>query len=320
MKAAVVVPTNRPERIIAFCQAWAPQFNKRHEPGTAHDEVRLLVIEDFPTQPSVLPDWVEHYCHQDIDEMGESGECIPRRSGGVRSFGFWKAAQDKTVDMIVSLDDDVTPLEGVDLLAEHWKQLETLRHLRWWPTADVRTRGYPYSMEGVKPVLNHGLWRGIPDLDAVEQMKHGELVWKPPAGNSLVPPGMYYTMCIMNVAFRPEVAPFMFMPPLPEGMKRWDDIWCGVIFKRIADLAGWAVTSGDPAVRHERASTVQGNLGQEFLGYGINEMLWKVVDESEPSSDPLTAYGYTAGRLATGFPQLERTVQAMHAWARLWHD
>lgn len=311
MKTAVVVPTNRPERIESFCKAWASQLNK--------PDVRLIIVEDFPEPKATLPGWVEHYCHQDIDALGKKGLCIPRRSGGVRSFGFWLAGQSTDLDMILTLDDDVTPLDGVDIIAEHWRQLETPRHRRWWPTADVRTRGFPYSTEGmVKPVLNHGLWRGMPDLDALEQMKQGELVWKPPTGNNMVPPRMYYTMCIMNVAFRPGVAPYLFMAPFPDGFKRWDDIWGGLIFKRLADLMGWVVTSGEPVVRHERASTVQGNLSQEFLGYGLNETFWKVLDGNVTGSNPQSIYNNTATAIEREFPQLSSMTQAMRDWAKLW--
>lgn len=318
MKAAVVVPTNRPERITGFIKAWQEQFNR--------PDVRLLVIEDFPQRQSVLPEWAEHYCHEDIDrELGDSAWCIPRQAGGVRSFGFWKAAQDETVDMIVSLDDDVKPSREWDsnLLADHWRSLEAPQQLRWQRTSQrVRTRGYPYTLgEGVKSVLNHGLWEGVADIDAIEQltteMDDHCYSWE----SHLVPPGVYYTMCIMNVAFRREFAPFMFMPPFPDGMKRWDDIWCGIIAKRIADLHGWAVTSGKPLVHHERASNPLNNLRQEFLGYGINEELWETVDSAGHKDDtPGCTYLNIVDAIEDRFPILGQATHAMRRWAELWAE
>ena len=180
-------------------------------------------------------------------------------------------------------------------------------------------------------MLNHGLWQGFPDIDAITQLSNpdtaAQFYHAMVSRESLVPPGMYYTNCGMNYAFRREVAPFIYFPKLPDGMKRWDDIWMGIIFKRIADLFGWPVTSGWPLLRHERASDPLNNLRQEFLGYGVNEELWKVVDKTViPGTDlltregptPLRTYCYIAEWLSHDFPQLAETARLMRVWASLW--
>lgn len=327
MKAAIVVPSNRPERLCLFIAAWADQFKR--------EDVRLIICEDAPAATvALVPTWAEHYAWPQIDDrLGEKADCIPRRAGGIRSFGFWLAGMDKSIDMIVSLDDDCMPNGNENLIAAHWSMLEQPRTLRWFNTMQDETlpRGYPYGVRaGVKAVLNHGLWRGVPDVDAYTQLQEPDIRFNYVAGSLLVPVGQYLPMCIMNVAFRRDMAPYMYMPPLPEGMKRWDDIWCGVIFKRLADVYGWAVTSGEPCVRHERASNVLTNLKQEMLGYGINERMWKVVDnivaaivgpqssECDGWNTSMEIYLAIATDIGIVFPELENTSLMMRRWARLW--
>lgn len=319
MKSAVIVPTNRPERIVQFIEAWAKQFH--------HSTVRLIVIEDAPQWSVTLPEWIEHYCHADIEsQLGDKADCIPTRSGGCRDFGFWLAGKDKTVDMIVSLDDDVLPLDGIDFLAEHWQALETPRNLKWWqPFPGFRLRGEPYYPETVKPMLNLGLWQGFPDVDAFGQLsdpdceatfkKHDLVI-----GSKLIPPGMYFPCCGMNFAVRREAAPFVYFPKLPEGMKRFDDIWMGLIFKRIADLFGWAVTCGTPLLKHDRASNPLSNLKQEMLGYGINEELWKELDKTGGGGTPLGNYYLITEVVTMRYRQLSETAKHMRTWASLWEE
>lgn len=319
MRATVVVPSNRQERLEQFLQRWEPQFNR--------DNVRVIVCEDHPTKEWTLPRWVTHFSHAEMrGTLGESIAAIPLRSGGVRSFGFWWACQGDKPDMIVSLDDDVSPLPGVDLLADHWAALETPRCLRWWPVAPgFHSRGFPYSIrDGVKPVLNHGLWQGFPDVDAITQMgaPNCEDIWASqwPAvtKSQLVPPGMYYAQCIMNVAFRPEIAPLMWMAKLPDGWKRYDDIWCGVILKRIADEQEWALASGPPFVHHDRASIAYNNLRQEYLGYGLNDRLWSLLDGIELEGEPIEQYEAIWERIADEEPALVGTAEAAAVWCDLW--
>ncbi len=318
MRAAVVVPTNRPERIIQFIEAWEPQFHR--------DNVRLLVVEDADT-PMPLPEWVEHYHRGCIAQyLGDKANCIPTRSGGIRNFGFWLACLDTTIDMIVSLDDDVLPLDGVDFLGEHWRMMETPRPVRWWPVlGDLKLRGFPHGEKvGRKPVLNHGLWQGFPDVDALTQMSEEDCPSLLEQANRtvpysmVIPKGCYYTQCGMNVAFRRDIAPFMYFPKLPDGMRRFDDIWCGVILKRIADLFGWVVTSGQPMLRHDRASNPLANLRQEWLGYGLNETFWQTVDRVPKAGSPLSTYRDIAVTLASTYPQLEETARHMRTWAGLF--
>ena len=317
MRAAVVIPSVRPALLREFIAAW--------QPASRSPDVRLIVVEDNPTRtPDMVPGWAEHYCWEDIDrDLGDKASCIPRQDSGVRDYGYWLAGKDPSIDMIVSLDDDVRPIAPA-FLSGHWEALNTPYALRWFNTMQdgQYPRGYPYAQQkgGVFSQLNHGLWTGSPDLDAYAELRDPHAyATAPTIINGLVPPGMYYPNCAMNYAFRREVAPFCYQPILPDGMKRWGDIWSGVIFKRIADVHGWAVTSGYPCVRHERASDPLNNLRQEMLGYGINERLWQAVDWVHPlHTSPLGTYRRLAEEIGNAFPELKGTSDAMLTWASLW--
>ena len=323
---AVVVPTIREECIGRFVSEWGRSFRRQ--------DLRLIVIEDHPARQFELPDWVEHYCRADITGMlgVERSRCIPVQSGGVRAFGFWLAAQDRAIDMIATLDDDCYPLPG-GWADTHWARLAERYNHYWrrtipgaWP------RGVPYDdavRGGVQAVMNMGLWEGVPDYDAPTQLLNPRTRLSGldlrDYQFGLVPRGMYYPMCIMNVAFRREWAPAMYMPKLPNGMKRWDDIWCGVFSKKLADILGQAVIYGMPCIRHERASNVWSNLRQEVGGIEVNERLWRVVDAFVPTPGERRVhmlYKELAQHLLNNTALLgvefEALGVAMIEWAELW--
>ncbi len=332
----IVVPTNRPERIEAFLKAWAPIWNYPGGP-------ELYIIEDtaksFPLDVCGLNVRIHIYTHAVIDDdLGERGVCIDRFSPGVRSYGIWKAAQAKP-DMIWTTDDDCMPLDGQDAVSGHrdilfgdrtipqsWHALQSFSQ----SGISVLHRGYPFASDqriGKHPILNHGLVAGMPDIDAVTQLEVGTFNALAVTSNVEVPRGYYFPMSIQNVAFKPGIAPLMYLPKLPDGMKRWSDIWCGLVMKKVCDAHSLPVTSGAPCVLHERASNVFANLKQEWAGYEVNERLWKVIDAVDLSNIPQVPY--TQGALvddylcvveAIGaeFPELAIMVEGMRGWARLW--
>src|SRR4051812_47225005 len=101
---AVVVPSNRPDRLQAFLEAWDELFRQ-------HD-VLLIVVWDGDTPPQLTrrADKTVMLTWADCDEW------TPRRSDMIRSLGIHRAWAEKTV-YTVSLDDDVLPTG--DLFAEY---------------------------------------------------------------------------------------------------------------------------------------------------------------------------------------------------------
>ena len=275
MDAVVVVPTIREDCIKRFLKEWRVEFG----------EAQVIVVEDNPTkQFEIEQENVTHYAHDDIDrELGDRSWIIPRKTDCVRSFGYWKAWQLQP-DMIVTLDDDCYPTPGLPefFLDAHWGNLERLDSSDAWASTigGERPRGLPYeNTTRLWPfAISHGLWTGAADLDSLTRLTTP--MPKMNLLNQTFPKGFYFPMCGMNLAWCPEVAPMMYFGLQGKGWlyDRFGDIWCGVIVKKICDYLGYAVWSGTPYVRHERASNVWNCLHKEHMGIHENEHFWQVVD------------------------------------------
>jgi hypothetical protein len=134
-------------------------------------------------------------------------------------------------------------------------------------------------------VANMGMWRGVADYDACQTLalqRSGDLnhSFNPPSGNRLMHPEHYWPWCAMNIAFRREIAPLMYMPKMGEGspFRRFDDIWCGVILQRCCRHLGLWLAAGEPHIAHVRASDPLLNLEKEAPGIHANEDFWKVIE------------------------------------------
>ena len=122
-------------------------------------------------------------------------------------------------------------------------------------------------------MLSHGVWQGVKDYDAPSQLINGNPNVQFYKG--AIPKGIYYPMCIMNVAFKRKLLPYMYQAPMGKkvGIDRFADIWCGYFSKQVIDQKGWAVVSGYSEVLHKRASNVFDNLEKEARGIGLHEKL-----------------------------------------------
>jgi hypothetical protein len=274
MRAGVVVPTIRGNNITEFLRNWENEFSDH----------LVIVIEDNPEKTFEVPgENVCHFCWRDIDSaLGHDAWIIPRRTDCVRSFGYLKAYEEG-VDMIVTLDDDCYP-NGSDFLRQHYEKLSCRTNQCAWVSTGrgLPPRGMPYYHQDreVQCVINHGLWSTVPDLDAVTQVVNARLNQKFEPVEQVIPRGMFFPMCGMNLAFKPYMAPAMYFLLMGKDwpFDRFGDIWCGIFAKRICDHLGFAVCSGRPQIDHRRASNVWTNLRKESSTYEANETLWRAVD------------------------------------------
>ena len=280
MRSIVVIPTIRD---LSFLDEWREQFEDL--------DIFFIVCEDRDKITLKIPNGFEGivYSHKEIEkELGKNFWIIPFGTSAIRSFGFWKAWQKKP-DMIVSLDDDCYP-DQADYLFQHSQLLNSYVTLDWVKTANMFTRGFPYSIrEKAEVVINHGLWSFIPDLDAPTQLLNPDVRFKPVYKSHIIPRGNYYAHCGMNFVFKTKVTPLMYFglqgPSWP--FDRMDDIWAGIIAKKIIDHLGYAVTSGKPSVEHRKQSNVFKNLKKETPGIIVNEYFWKNIDSIKLTSDNL---------------------------------
>lgn len=315
MKACVVVPTIRLDSIRRFLEEWEEEF-------AGHT---VIVVEDNPTrtfgirQPNVL-----HYCWADIDaELGPSAWIVPRRTDCVRSFGLYKAYQLRP-DFIVSIDDDCYPLER-GFLRAHFDRLNSPASSgAWLSTGEgVVPRGVPYYQTARvgECVLNHGLWENVPDFDAVSQLAAARYPQAFIAKDQVVPRGMYFPMCGMNVAVKPTLIPAFYFLLMGQGypVDRFGDIWAGIFVKRICDHLGLLVRSGPPLIHHARASNVWANLRKEVGGLEMNEQLWAAVDSVVLTATTVAdCYIELAQKLPVTGEYWDTLKRAMRTWAGLF--
>lgn len=285
---ALVVPSIRKDSFARFIREW--------EPTGLFNRVDLILMEDNPTKTFEI-EWpdvnVTHLCWEDIDKHCWAW-IIPRRSDTVRSFGYWYA-YDKGYDYLMTLDDDCYPNPDYPNLDEIHKSM--LTRTRWFNTLNnVRPRGIPYYNTGERKVyVNHGLWTGILDYDAPQQ-----LVNPVPEihshDNRIIPHGAYHPFCGMNAIWRREAMVLSYHLLMGQEMlchpspyrathelaklpfDRFGDIWCGIIQKHIADTKHWAISSGTPYIHHDRASSPFTNLRKEANGIEVNEWFWEKID------------------------------------------
>ena len=319
MKATVVVPTIREDSLRQFLDVWGEEFAEAH----------IIVVEDNPTRTFRMTDHprISHYAWEEIDgELGQESWIIPRRTDCIRSYGYFKAYQDRP-DMIVTLDDDCYPLEkgGEAFLTRHWQRLNGDGGSEAWckSAAGIATRGIPYyNLTRRWPVaLNHGMWTGVPDYDAPTQLVRSRHPGEFRFENQTIPVGAYFPMCGMNVAFRPEVVPAFYFLLMGRDYEydRFGDIWAGILVKKICDHLGYAVHSGEPAVSHQRASNVWANLRKEAPGLEVNESFWQAVDRVVLTK---TTFGSCYAELANGLDiegdYWDKLRRAMGMWAGLF--
>jgi hypothetical protein len=278
-RSALVIPTCRIESFRQFAASWS-EF--------ADWDATIIVVDGQETElyreiadESELPRPML-CCWQEIQTV-ELEQIISRRDSAIRSFGFLLAYHsDKKFDLICTLDDDCLPHpEIVKTKQRHAASHRTnMCFPAWQSTLDhQRVRGLPFSQPPMHTAdVNIGLWEGVFDLSSVDQLaycdidnpKLQELVesQKLAKRNQVVPPNVQVPMCGMNLAFTRRAAPLMYFGLQGQGQPvgRFDDIWCGVIAKRICDHLGWSWTYGRPLVIHDRASNPFRNLAKEAPG------------------------------------------------------
>ena len=285
MNLAVVVPSIREDCISRWLREWDGDLQ-----GT-----RIILVEDNP-EATFAVTGIEHYSWQDIDaELGRDSWIIPRRTDGIRSYGFLKALQGGA-DVIWTLDDDCYP--ETELRGTYRRHMQAFLDSpaapddSWFNTIQgtgLYPRGYPYGIRGkTRPVmLHHGLWSIIPDLDGETQLANPDFRLPPHPFREVIPPGKFLPMCIMNIMFRAGAAPLMYQMLMGReadgtrwGFDRFADIWAGILMKKAADHLGWACTSGAPGIHHSRASDPHRNVELEAAGRVANETFWEHIRDA----------------------------------------
>lgn len=258
MSWACVVPSNRPDQLADFLNAWKELFE-------IHD-VQLIVVEDNEDNWKNIPDF------------------IPRQTDMIRSWGMYQAYHLGT-DYILTLDDDTRPIR--DIFAAYEAEFKIGRPLSKYfsvgslTDSGVEMRGFPYKDRVLRDVaVQYGGWNGVMDFDAATQLAIPPTEDGKFAKVSIqVPKGIPATCCVMNTAWKREYTPIVWQLPMLEGKyNRFGDIWSGLFIKKYLDENnGVMVINGKAAIQHERASNPFNNMKREAPGLEINEGLWDAL-------------------------------------------
>ena len=260
---AVCVPTWRPELYAkTFLPAWK----------------ELLIRHDVILLTTYDADKAEDIRLNNIGTakqiMGKNVDLIYPRNAGHKLLAFYYIHKYiPEVSHIICLDDDVKPVG--DTIRDHINALEMRVPVSWMPIADIYTRGFPYGIrDEAEVVLSHGVWEGVPDIDAPTQLIIGD---KPKVNyyKITIPKGVFYPMSEMNIAFKRKLLPYMYFAPTCDGVYGADDIWAGIESKKVIDREGWAVVTGYSRVYHERASNKFEILIKQGKFIKYNETYWK---------------------------------------------
>ena len=248
----IVFPTIREESAKRFVSQW-------------RKDTEIICIEDNPTKTFDLG-LKHHYAWDDIEkELGDYAWIFSRRDAAIKCFGFWKAYK-LGAEYVYSLDDDC--MVGDNFFEEH---IENLNNQPIWidSVPCLRTRGKPFRNMGKlgSVLINMGLWENVADLSAVDQLTNNSGYFRlPPMEKTrIMPSGQYFPFCGMNFCFRKEAIPLMYFPLMGEDQpyRRFDDIWCGIIAKKILDHLGVFISVGRLMVNHENARDPIKNLVKE---------------------------------------------------------
>jgi reversibly glycosylated polypeptide/UDP-arabinopyranose mutase len=291
MKIAVIVPTIRPESWNDFTHYWDELFVKHG--------VLLIKVDDQSKYPDVITlDYTKNNLVPDkIITINKPLDWVFNKTDGCRNLGFY-AAYLQSAEIFISLDDDVYPLPGTDPIQDHINALNMQVSPNWMSTAqDWRVRGIPVGGEKWPVMLSHGVWVGVPDFDAPTQLLNPN-VQNIAFNRTNVPHGVLFPLCIMNVAFRRELLPWMYQAPMGQRLAefglpvgdRFADIWSGVVAKLACDLNQWGVVTGYSTIYHSRASNVFTNLRKEAIFMEQNETFVRDWQDQATTNEYILLY------------------------------
>jgi hypothetical protein len=265
-KIAIVVPTNRPESIQNFLRSWIPI-------ATRHGAV-FYIVKDGDTP----------FVSMFSSGGGALGNRVPDKAfkglifthtDSVRNAGFVEALKDGA-EVIISLDDDVFPLERQgDPIEGHLLALSQKLPISWFNPCDNFMRGFPYwARTEAEVVVSSGVWFGDPDYDAVTRIATGgkDLDESFPYRGA-IPRGCLTPVCGMNLAFKRSVAPKVYFAPMGPRTpyNRFGDIWMGMRLKSWLDEQRLAMAHGYSSVLHRRQSCPFKSLAAEAAGIAEHE-------------------------------------------------
>ncbi len=288
---------------------------------------------------------------------------IPENSVRRRNLGYLIALE-QGADVIITVDDDnyqetgwleahLKGLGGSQYIASSINRLvNPCSFLEFDTRSKVYMRGYPMTQMFADEtyitthdtndviVLNMGLWRRAPDVDAATNLVYPDLHSlgfnkQLEECSYVVKHNNYIPINTQNTAFKRKVAPAFYTLLMDTNINglwidRYDDIWAGWILQKIANHLGDYVSFGLPLSDHIRNKhDYVRDFSYEYVGMILNARFFNFIDNLELNektyadcyrevADALlkSRWGFQVGRHGiTTF--IERLCSAMHIWLDL---
>jgi hypothetical protein len=253
---------------------------------------------------------------------------IPENSDNRRNVAYLLALEEGA-EVIISVDDDNFPLEGVDFVGEHMRvgqtqtQPQAVGHNQWYNLCDLLepkmpdlyARGFPYwardkraaEVSGTaarKIAMSVGLWTSDPDSDAIARLYCKPHIESSDGRQVMLGAGVRSPINTQNTALSRQAMAayyYVFMGQPLRGMKldRFGDIFSGYFVQVCADAVGEGISIGGPLADHRRNQhNLLVDLYQELAGIMILEDLSRFLTSVKlPSESYGAAYRSLAGQL-----------------------
>lgn len=292
-KWAVCLATIRPDLANIWLSKWS-QFFTQHN-------VDVYIMQDINEKTIMPRESVYVFDHSDIEkDLGDLAHAIPRKTGACRSYAMLRAYR-KGYDYYLTLDDDCFPVDDtIQAYEDHFKP-QYCPHYNYVDISALlgyqyQLRGYPYTIRKTHDIAaQYGVWLKIADYDAITSIEKDisdEMNIKRTV--SPVPKYSGFTACIMNVAISHKYLPVMYQLLMGKavGYDRFDDIWSGLLLKKITDhFEDVVLINGSARILHDRASNPYNNLMKELPAMAKNETIWKELLNMElTGTTPLECY------------------------------
>ena len=305
-KPCIVIPTNRPEQFVKWLEVWSKQLVGCH----------LIIIQDTKEKTlSIDTDKFTYdiYDWNDIDkDLGKDSWIIPRKTDCVRSYGFLKALEKNPI-FILTLDDDTEPLYNT--IEDHYKTLYTnnnYSNFYYNTMTDNIPRGAFQDFSSVvgRTVISHGVWVGVPDLDAHTQITNYTNSGHMSFNKGVVPYKSYFSMCGMNLAFKPSITKYMYFGLQGNNypIDRCGDIWAGYYVTQKLEPYEF-IKTGYSSVIHNRASNSWSNLVKEQNADKMGLIFRDIFCNNNDLSPRVSNYDYWV-----------KLTEAYHIWERLCNE
>jgi len=211
-------------------------------------------------------------------EYSKLANYIPKNSISRRNFAILKAYE-MGADIIIMVDDDNFPVLRENYFRGHSivGSAQYLNHIEsksmWFNVCNTLLekhgakffhRGFPVNFryeaetkivrKKAKIALNEGLWMDAPDTDAITWLNWPDLQVISYLGGLYgetfaIADNTWSPLNSQNTAIMREAIPSYFLNPFN---LRYDDIWAGYIFEKVAKHLGYSISFGLPLVEQRR--------------------------------------------------------------------